>query len=137
MVATALIAGAFAFMPIQDAQAVHTTIQGTQLNDVNGSVATNCIVDIDTNELVATSDKDFEIYFHIHADAGATTAVTLLDDNPGGAQTLTIELLDNTGISGVLYFEAGDVITFGDDGTNDATMCATIVTVSGGTATVT
>ena len=34
LIATVMIAGIFAFMPIEKATTVHTTIQGTQLNEV-------------------------------------------------------------------------------------------------------
>lgn len=133
LVATALLAGALAFMPIDEAQAVHTTVQGTQLNDVPGSVATNCIANVNGNPLVATSDADFALHYLISADAGIVTSASISD----ATNTLLLELLDNTSISGVLYFPANAAITITDDASNPASACATIVAESGATSTVT
>ena len=91
LIATVMIAAVFAFMPVDEAKAVHTTIQGTQFT----------LVDVVSNASVATgvtcdSDKDFIVKVIVGAttiDAETVTVVmngetvTMTGDNPVPADT--------------------------------------------------
>ena len=74
LVATVLLAGAFAFMPVDEAKAVHTTITGTQFTftdvisgaDLTGDGAVTC-----------DSDQDFVVYILVGGPAAINTAETV------------------------------------------------------------
>ena len=134
LVATALFAGVFALMPVEDAQAVHTTIQNTQISAVANSVATSCSTDLNANTLVATSNRDFAVNVSMHAGAAAALTGQIAD----GTNTLVVRILDDNGVNAVLYYPGGTTVTINDsDNTNPLVGCATIVSEGDATASVT
>jgi len=87
LVATVMIAGIFAMLPIQEASTVHTTIQNTQMNQTDSEYST----DINADPIVCTADgSDFIIHASIEAVADLST-VTLTD----GTNTVTVTLQAN------------------------------------------
>jgi len=78
-----LVTGIFAFMPVDQASTVHTTIQNTQMNQVNTTYQTafNGV-----NQVSCVSDADFIIYTYLIGGDGETVEV---DD---GTQSFTFQL---------------------------------------------
>lgn len=133
LVATALFAGAFALMPIDEAQAVHTTIQATQINQIVAPTATMCNADLDAaGGLAATATGgDFIVYWYISATAAVAPTGAITD----GVNTIVVTVLDTDFLSGTYYAPAGTTVTIDDtEATNALAGCATIVAESGATA---
>ena len=114
LVATALFAGALVFMPVDEAQAVHTTIQGTQLN--TATVETNCSAGMNADPLTAISDGDFLVHYIFTAvtDAGTITFV----DGAAGAANLVLDITIDSTIAGTLAFPGTSAVTFTDSDDN-------------------
>ena len=117
-----MIAGIFAFIPIDKATTVHTTIQGTQLNNV----ASNFNLDLKTNSTATCSGSaDFLVYY-IFTNAsffgefpgeGASTLTRLGIDDPTDGSTstdiiVTLILGNTTSVSGIIGGSSGETITF-------------------------
>ena len=117
-----MIAGIFAFIPIDMAATVHTTIQGTQLNNV----ASNFNLDLKTNSTATCSGSaDFLVYY-IFTNAsffgefpgeGASTLTRLGIDDPTDGSTstdiiVTLVLGNHTSSSGVIGGDSGEIINF-------------------------
>ena len=129
-IATILIGAIFVILaPVEEAQAVHTTIAGTQINQVPATAATQCSTDLNINTLVATSNRDFQVYYLIDASQAASDTARLGD----GTNTVDIELLSNTAISGVLYYPADTVVTIDDTVGTRTSGCATVIAESDAT----
>lgn len=127
LIATVLVAGIFAFMPVEEAKAVHTTIQGTQLN--TAIVLTGCSADLAGTPLIVTSDRDFIVHYIFTAVTDAGT-ITVADGVGGAADFVITTILDGT-VSGTLAYEAGTTTFTGDDANTDG--CVTVVSESGQT----
>lgn len=133
LIATILVAGILALMPIDKASTVHTVIQGTQINEVADQVATVCSTNLFTDPLVATSNRDFLVMYQITA-AAAIASPTMTD----GTNTLVLAMGNGESTMGMLAYPADTVVTFSDpDITNPADGCATVITEAGGTGSVT
>ena len=131
LVATALLAGALAFMPIDEAQAVHTTVQGTQLNTVTAE--TNCSAGLLGDTLTATSDGAYLVHYIFTAITDAGT-VTYSDGGGGAADIVLNTILDGT-IAGTFAVNGGVTLTFtGDDNNTDG--CITIIGLSTDAASI-
>ena len=74
LMATVMIAGIFAFMPVDNASAVHTTIQATQMTRV--SVLSSATLD-DDGATTCTSDADFTVFIVTSGPEAADTAETI------------------------------------------------------------
>ena len=109
-----MIAGIFAFIPIDKATTVHTTIQSTQLNNIDSTFDTQ----LRTNATATCSTGDFLVYWTFtNSTAGGTASSTSLniDDGVGNGQpdiAVTLTPLNQTSISGVIGGKAGETITF-------------------------
>ena len=112
-----MIAGIFAFMPVDKATTVHTTIQGSQLNNVNSTYDT----DLSSNATATCSSGSFLVFWTFTNN----TAGTSLDfggsdlgiDDPTDGSTSTdfvvsITPLNQTTVSGVTAGTADETITF-------------------------
>jgi len=128
--ATVLLAGMFAFMPVEQATAVHTTIQGTQMNQVSSIAVTAVDAEID-----CTSDAAFIVHYIV---GGLTTdADTAFITVGAGVVTFTY----NTdaagqgfdGVTGSIMGDAGDTILV-DSSRAGADGIVSLVTTSGATA---
>ena len=117
-----MIAGIFAFMPVDKATTVHTTIQGTQLNNV----ATAAQTDLSLN-MTATCDgtTDFLAYYTFTNDTfgiGTGTGITQLGISKDASTTIdtavTLVLGNTTSISGVVGGVASATITFFGNGSS-------------------
>jgi hypothetical protein len=135
LIATVMIAAVFAFIPVDEAKAVHTTIQGTQFT----------LVDVISNASVATgitcdSDKDFIVKVIVGAaEIDGTTVtvvmngetVTLTGDNAVAADA-GAPGFGSSGLSFTIAAEADDSVVV--DGTAAVDIHASMITESGATA---
>jgi len=133
---TVMVAGMFAFMPVEQASTVHTGatgVQGTQISEVADQVATVCSANLNSNTLIATSNRDFMVMYQITAAAGIA-APTITD----ATNTLVLAMASGQTTTGTLAYPADTIVTFRDpDGTDPADGCATLITETGGTGSVT
>ena len=145
-----IIAGIFAFIPVDKATTVHTTIQGTQLNNV----ATAAQTDLSLNMTATCSGTtDFLVYYTFTNDtnaAGQGTGITQLGISKDASTTIdtavTLVLGNQTSISGVVGGTASATVTFFGNGTTTADdfssqedvgeLILTVVCQSGSTPTV-
>jgi len=134
LIATVLVAGIFAFMPVEKASTVHTTIQGTQINNVADQVATVCSANLNTDTLVATATGgDFIVMYQITTLTEAASP-TISD----ATNTLVLDLTVDTTATGMLAYPAGTIVTISDpNADNPADGCATVIAESGATPSVT
>ena len=135
LMATVMIAGIFAFMPVDNASAVHTTIQGTQFTNVDIFSATSAAAGIDCD-----SDQDFIVKGFVGDATIDGETVTILMN---GVTTLSAgEVFANgdTGSEGfggggyafTLAAEEDDTVVV--DGSSVSDVIVTIITGSGATA---
>ena len=96
LVATAIIAGTFAFSPVEDATAVHTTIQNTQMSLVEAADADSCVKDLSGTTINATSDADFIAMISVNTGAAEATLAGSFTD---GLNTIVMEILDDEGMN--------------------------------------
>ena len=116
LVSITLVAGIFAFMPVEKASTVHTTIQGTQLSEID----TVLDLDLKTNATATCGAGNTGlVHFVITNDTilgTSTTSVTVDTDGGGGAAGIIIELSENaTSVSGTIGLDAGQTANFGFD----------------------
>ena len=137
LVATALFAGAFALMPIDEAQAVHTTIQGTQMTQADF----NSVADLSGTDTVCDSDAAFVVMILVSAPAADGDTLTISD----GTVTLTMtgdvfasgpgsDGFGGQGYSATIAAAAADTITIGGAGDAANEAYVSLVTTSGATA---
>jgi len=113
--ATLLVIGVVGFAPVEQATAVHTTIQGTQLNDVGTSVTLTLGTDVNVQCANA-----FLVHYSISADADADAITIDFDDDAADELTFIIEVDDaaagfatgSTELSGTLGGKAADNVEF-------------------------
>jgi len=129
LVATVMVAGIFAFMPIEQASTVHTTIQGTQYG---GQVIIVFSTSLTADSLIATSDADFTVCVVADNPTGGNADVTVTD----GASTLNFLIAagDSADV-GCYGGNAGATITIASAAAIDA--FATLTTTSDATAGIT
>jgi len=135
-----MIAGIFAFMPVDKATTVHTTIQGTQLNNVASAFTDSLIL----NATATCSSGSFLVYWTFtNSTAQTTTNVVsnlLIDDLQAGGTDITIALAltNQTSISGVVGGTSGETITLSGSptGTNTGDVVITVQCRSTASATV-
>jgi len=132
IIAAALVAGMFAFMPVEKATAVHTTIQGTQMTQ-----SSSLFLDMMDQVIDCTSDAAFIVHYTIaelangddvtitHDTAGDNIAILLLFEIEAGGEGVD-------GVSGTVAGEAGEIILF--DSSVEADGFIGLVTTSGATA---
>ena len=132
LVATALFAGALAFMPIDEAQATHTIVLNSQLNSVEaGNV--NCIADA-TDVFTVTATNDFIV--HWIADGTGGNRILTIADTTGLTPDLAIDITAGTTVTGVNAIPGGSTYTY--TGNNAAVgMCGTVMTSLANLASVT
>ena len=109
-----MIAGIFAFMPIEQASTVHTTIQSTiqntQFNNVNSTFTSN----LATNATASCSTGSFLVYYTFSnstVSATASLGIDVRDDDPVGID-LTVEINGNETASGVVAGTTGEKMNF-------------------------
>ena len=128
-----MIAGIFAFMPIDKASTVHTTIQTTIQNTQLNNIASGFQTDM-ANNATATcgSGSAFLVYFTFSNNTvlGKATALTVLGISDAvldqtADTTLTLSLGNQTSVSGVIGGSAGETITFYGNGTGASSGLAT------------
>ena len=143
-----MIAGIFAFMPVDKATTVHTTIQGSQLNNVK----TNFQTDLGLN-VTATcgGTTDFLVYYtytntsawigSLVSDSNGITQLRI-DNGTQPIHFIGLILGNNTTTQGVISGEASAVIEFSGNGsaTSDSDdtgdLSVTVLCQSGSTPTV-
>ena len=72
-----MIAGVFAFFPIDKASTIHTTIQGTQLNQF----LTTTDNDLTSPQNARCTNNNFLVHFSIQGNDGGTLAIDQDDDD--------------------------------------------------------
>ena len=117
-----IIAGIFAFIPIDKATTVHTTIQTTIQNTQLNNIASAFQTDMAANaSATCGSGSSFLVYFTFSNDTKASTSglaglTTILgiDDKSGNVAdiTVTLALGNQTSVSGVIGGDAGETIRF-------------------------
>ena len=138
LAAILVVAAFYAFIPIEKVSAVHSTaqtnIQNTQINNVTDQVSTVCSSNLKTDKIIATSDKDYIIFYQITAASGARGVRIITGD-----VTLTLVIPSDTTTTGMLAFPGGSSTRFQDasGGGTRADGCVTIITEAGGTGSVT
>ena len=120
LVATVMVAGAFAFMPVEEASTVHTTVQGTQLNilvltdndnmDIDGQIEVECdrpfvlytlfitmanVVDGDAIAIIDIEVDEADIVIDGNGDGVATPSITdafiVNDPGVGGSALVSVD----------------------------------------------
>ena len=76
LVATVLVAGFAALVPIDDTQAVHTTIQNSQLNAIDVTVTADFSTEVD-----GQCANNFLLYFVVNSDSDNDTMTIDTDDD--------------------------------------------------------
>ena len=129
---TILFAGMFAFMPVEEVTAVHTTVQNTQFNQVISTFET----DLAAGSATCTSDSDFVVY--LLTSSVANTADDDIDLAIGG-DTLVFEVAGEGATAHgshtlTVAGEADDTITIDGATDNGIDSFVTLITQSGATA---
>ncbi len=137
LLATVMVAGMFAFMPVDQASTVHTTIQGSQSNQVITLIAQDT-----ATTYLATSNADFtlDICFSdnnagtvddVQVRAGSGGGTIFLDLRPAGVSAEVVQCASIGGNANDSY----DIIVTDTDGTTRIFM--TLVTTNSATASIT
>ena len=150
-----MIAGIYAFMPIDKATTVHTTIQGTQLNNV----ATAAQTDLSLN-MTATCDggTDFLVYYTftnetnygaglggtlvtqlgISKDASTSIDTAVIISVGGGNSTSVSGVVGGTASATVTFFGNGSMADVTDDSSQEdvGSLIVTVVCQSGSSPSV-
>ena len=122
LVSIVMIAGIFAFMPVDKATTVHTTIQGTQLNNVESTFQT----DLKANATAGCGSSGGSFLVHytftnaslLSSVEGYITTIAIDDLKAAGHDFIVNLVLQNqTSISGITAGTTGETITF-SGGTN-------------------
>ena len=148
-----MIAGIFAFIPIDKATTVHTTIQGSQLNNIQSTFQ----ADLSANATATCSSGSFMVYYTFTnssissttAELGSGTTAMSIDDGVGNDFpdiAVTLALGNQTTVSGVIGAAADETITFAGNSTGATSgtlsfedtgdLAITVVCQSTATATV-
>lgn len=114
---TILIAGIFAFQPIEEASTVHTTLQSSSAATTQTTTITDDIAD-------EVRDQDRYIYWNIDATATITNMILIPDSNVDIDGNLTATLIDE-GASG------DSTVNCQNAGGNDLTISSDLDTISG------
>ena len=121
LVSITLVAGIFAFMPVEKASTVHTTIQGTQLTEIASAID----LDTTTNATAGCGNGAGLVFYTFTNNTlagvggglvgGQITSIVLDIDGGGGAAGITLNLGANnsTSVSGVIGVTANNVANFG------------------------
>lgn len=126
LIATAIAAGALAFAPIDTAQAVHTTIQGTQMNE-SGVISTDQFsTNLGTDSNTVTSTTDFLVGC-VLSNAVVGLSAFIVGD---GTFTLSPDIALDSSASVNFAIDANDVFTLGSIGAVDA-LCTGMTTTAG------
>lgn len=100
---TIALAGILAFMPIEDAKAVHTSIQGSQMNEAGARAAAQFSTDLGgADTITVTSSTDWVAYCTV-SEAGVGAGIVTITD---GVETEEFEIA--TGNNGFSFAWAGD-----------------------------
>ena len=153
LVGVVMIAGIFAFMPIDKATTVHTTIQGTQLNNVAYELQT----DIGLNVTATCSGTtDFLVYYtytntsafigSLVSDSNGVTQIRIQNSTDTNAENpitfVGLQLGNQTTVTGVFGGTNSQTIQFSGNGssTSDSDdtgdLAVTVVCQSGSTPTI-
>jgi len=124
-----LVAGIFAFIPVEKASTVHTTIQGTQLHEA-GTVAGNMLsTDLNGDPITITSTGgDFLVFCQTSNGVGAGT-ITIADTGNGGA-TNVFDIPINRTLAIQWAADDGDTVTISSSVSTDG-LCTALTTSNG------
>lgn len=133
IIATALIAGALAFLPVEEAQAVHTTVQSTQFTEAGApSAEQNCVLDAGDGCTVS-STTSFLMYCIID-EGGIGAGTQTFTESLVGSEANTFDFAGaESGYQVTWAGEPGQQIAITGSAAHPA-LC-TAITTSGGTIT--
>ena len=128
LIATVLVAGIFALMPIDKASTTHTTMQGSQLNEA-GAVDIDMFSDnLNSDFITITSTGDFIVFCQI-TDVGEGGTLTIADDGDPGA-TNGFDMGQDDPLAIQWAADADDTVTLSADSSFDA-LCTALTTTDG------
>ena len=130
LVVVVLVAGIFAFMPVEKASTVHTTIQGTQLNEAGAVIADMFSTDLTGagSITITSAGGDFLVFCQTSNGVGAGT-ITIADDGNGGA-TNVFDIPINATLAIQWAGDAGDTVTISSSVATDG-LCTALTTSNG------
>jgi len=129
IIAAALVAGMFAFMPVEKATAVHTTVTNTQFTQ------TSSLFDVDLDLVIdCTSDAAFLVHYSLAGLSADGQDFTITGDTTEIVLTYNADAAGEgyDGMTGTLAGEAGEIILF--DASVEATGIIGLVTTGDATA---
>jgi len=127
ILATALMAGALALVPVDEASAVHTTIQNSQMNEAGTVAAAMFSTALDSDSITVTSTADFVMGCIIVSNSGADLAFTHTD---GTAVATSWDLNDMSSVGLNRAQNGGETVTLSGDVAADA-LCSAMTLTSG------
>jgi len=128
LIATVLVVGIFALMPIDKASTTHTATEGSQLNEagaVSGDMFSNTL---STDTVTITSTGDFRVFCQI-SEAGEGGILIITDDGDGGA-TNNFDMGQNEPLAIQWAADANDTVTLSST-TNFHVLCTGLTTTDG------
>ena len=128
LIATVLVAGIFALMPMDKASTVHTTIQGTQLNEAGAVTVDMFSDDLDDDTITITSTGDFIVYCQAFNSAEAGS-ITISDSGDGEANN-SFDMLNPSDLAFQWAADADDTVTISSNEAIDA-LCTAMTTTDG------
>ena len=141
LVSIVMIAGIFAFMPIDKATTVHTTIQGSQLNSIASDFTTDTSINVTAT---CGGTAGFLVYYTFTNGTGQTEddalATLNIDDLSAGNTDIavTLALGNQTSTSGVIGGTSAETITFSGANFEDVgSLAVTVQCQSGSSPSVT
>ena len=126
-VATAFIAGALAVAPVDEASAVHTTIQNSQMKEAGTISAEQFNTDLITSDHTITSTADFVVSCLVSAQDGTDT-ITITDAT---ATSGAMDILDADSFAFIRAVDANDTLTLSSAAQDDDSYCSAMTLVSG------
>ena len=131
--AVILIAGVFAFVPVEKASTVHGTIpslvDGGSLIEAGTITVDMLSTDLSTDSLTITSTTDFVVFCQIVNDPASDTSFTIADSGDGDA-TNTFDIDSDQNLAIQWAADAGDTVTLSSAAALDA-LCTAMTTTDG------
>ena len=100
-------AGIFVFVDIEKVSSVHTSIQGSQLNEAGARSANQFSNDLAANSITVTSTRDFVVYCTVSENGVGNGSYRITD----GTDIETFSVLGDTSASFAWAANAGETVT--------------------------
>ena len=129
LIATILVAGILALMPMDKASTVHATIQGSQLNEAGTVTADMFSTDLENDNITITSTRDFMVFCQTFNGVGEAQVLTILDTGDGEA-TNDFDMFDPSDLAFQWAADADDTVVISSGGAVDG-LCTALTTTDG------